>query len=74
MTADAEFCHVTEHHQGMNFGCRFLHFLKDVGTVNTCIFLYLLLTPAQYERDMIAFVGPYSGLAVQFSVEGHITS
>jgi hypothetical protein len=38
MTADAEFCHVTEHHQGMNFGCRVLHFLKYVGTVNTCIF------------------------------------
>ena len=37
------------------------------------IFFYLLWTPAQSEHDMITFVGPYSWLAMQFSVEGHIT-
>jgi len=57
----------------MNFASRALHFLNDVGTVKTCIFFYLLWTPAQFEHDMIAFVGPYSWLAMQFSVEGHIT-
>ena len=68
-TAGAEFCHFTEHHQGMNVGSRALYFLKYVGTVNTCIFFLLLWTPAQSEHDKIAFVGPYSGLAMQFSVE-----
>lgn len=33
------------------------------------LFSYLLWTPAQSEHDTIVFVGPYSGLAMQFSVE-----
>ena len=72
MTAGAEFCTSLNTSKVWILGPG-LYFLKDVGTVKTCIFFCLLWTPAQYEHDMIAFVGPYSWLATQFSVEGHIT-
>lgn len=71
-TAGAEFCHITEHNQGMNFGSKALYFLKRCwNSQNVHLFLSDVNTCTVW-TCMITFVGSYSGLAMQFTVEGHI--